>query len=277
MRLLLFSGSHSRHIYFHRQIIENFNVVGIIAMKREDQLPEVPGGATSHDKELFIHHFRKRYEVELNTYGNQDIEIFKNYAKTLFVNPNEFKTDLVAKFIKTINPDVVIIFGTDIIKEPILSMLPPWKINLHLGLSPWYRGSATLFWPFYFLQPQFTGATIHQILPEADAGDIIHQVIPKLSYGQGIHYVAANVVVQSSFEFLKILKILDQTNNLHMEKQKSSGRLFLTRDFNPHHLRVIYDLFNDRIVDAWLSGELGGKTPKIIDLFTPLTMKNLNP
>ena len=30
------------------------------------------------------------------------------------------------------------------------------NLNLHLGLSPWYKGSATLFWPFYFLQPNYS-------------------------------------------------------------------------------------------------------------------------
>ena len=29
-------------------------------------------------------------------------------------------------------------------------------INIHLGLSPWYRGSATLFWPSYNLEPRKT-------------------------------------------------------------------------------------------------------------------------
>jgi hypothetical protein len=52
-----------------------------------------------------------------------------------------------------------------------------------------------------------------------------------------------------------------------LRDQKSTGRLFLTKDFKPIHLRVIYDLFNDKIVDAYLNGKLGQKKPKLIRAF----------
>ena len=41
-------------------------------------------------------------------------------------------------------------------------------------------------------------------------------------------------------------------------------RLFLTNDFEPHHLRINYDLFNDQMVDEYLTGNLGPKKPKLI-------------
>ena len=45
--------------------------------------------------------------------------------------------------------------------DPTFAVLPKEKINLHLGLSPWFKGSVTLFWPFYHLMPQFCGSTFH--------------------------------------------------------------------------------------------------------------------
>ena len=49
--------------------------------------------------------------------------------------------------------DACFISGTPIIKERIMSKLPEYTINLHLGLIPNYKGPITMFWPFLFLEP----------------------------------------------------------------------------------------------------------------------------
>ena len=38
-------------------------------------------------------------------------------------------------------PDVVLVFGTGILREPLLSEFEGRIINIHLGLSPYYRGA----------------------------------------------------------------------------------------------------------------------------------------
>ena len=88
--------------------------------------------------------------------------------------------------VKQFNADFCFIFGANLILDPVIENLPQNKINLHLGLSPWYKGAATLYWPFYNLKPQFCGVTFHQITKDADAGEIIHQCVPKLEYGDKI-------------------------------------------------------------------------------------------
>jgi methionyl-tRNA formyltransferase len=156
------------------------------------------------------------------------------------------------------------IFGTDIIKDPLLSCLPQDRVNLHLGLSPWFRGSATLFWPFYFLQPQFAGATFHQILPEADAGQILHQCVPDLRPGDGIHDVGVRTVQSAQLALGKLLDSYADRGGWAYQEQRSTGRLFLTRDFQSSHLRVIYDLYDNKIVDAYLNGEIEQRIPRLV-------------
>ena len=48
---------------------------------------------------------------------------------------------------------------------------------MHGGLSPWYKGGATHFWPTYLIEPEFTGITVHETTKDLDAGAIIHQEI----------------------------------------------------------------------------------------------------
>ncbi len=170
------------------------------------------------------------------------------------------------KFVKNLNPDVVFIFGSGMIRDPLFSELPNLTINLHLGLSPRYRGSATLFWPFYFLEPNWAGSTFHLITGEPDAGNIIHQSIPKLEYGDTIHEVACKVVKQSAIDVKKIINTLESGKELVFHKQQSSGKFFLSRDFIPQHLRVVYNLYNDDIVDQFLDSKIRPDGPNVITL-----------
>jgi methionyl-tRNA formyltransferase len=267
MKVLLISGSHSRHFYIHKAIIDRFDVIGAVVMNREEELPQPPEGITEHDKSLFERHFKKRFEVETEAYNRLSFEDTFSSVDNIRVEPDQLNTQRVADFVASKKADICIIFGPDIIKGEVFDNLPKYKLNVHLGLSPWYRGSATLFWPFYNLEPQMAGATIHQISLEADAGEIVHQCIPKLEKGDGIHDVAARVVKQVTQDTLKILESFQEKGELPFKKQKSTGRLYLTNDFKPEHLRVIYDLYDNNIVDAWLDGELNSKVRRLINFF----------
>lgn len=267
MRVLLFSGSHSRHVYVHKQIIENFNIAGIVCMKRESEIMQPPEGLYGTDKDNFIRHFKERNEIELSAYGNLNDNFYSNVAPFLKINPKELNSIKVLNFINKLKADACFIFGVDLILDPIIDNLPRLKINLHLGLSPWFKGSATLFWPFYFLQPQYAGSTIHFIVKDADAGKIIHQDTPELEYGQGIHHVGVNVVKESVKSLIKIFEKIKIKEEIKAAKQKSMGRLFLTRDFHPSHLRVIYGTFDNKIVDNYLDRTLDQRKPKLIKLF----------
>tara|TARA_B100001093_G_C26846021_1_gene1022814 strand:- start:1564 stop:2364 length:801 start_codon:yes stop_codon:yes gene_type:complete len=266
MKILLISGSHPRHFFVHEEIINLGYDCSAIVMNRENLIPDPPANISFSDKNLFEKHFNERYKIENTAFGKLSINIF-NKVETLFCNPHELNSQRTAEFIRKQNPNIAFIFGPDLIKNPVFRELPKDKINLHLGLSPWYRGSATLFWPFYFLEPQFAGATFHQISLEADAGGILHQSIPILEYNDGIHDVAVKTVLSAKNDLRDLLGIFKQKKKFFYKKQKSTGKLFLTKDFKPHHLKNIYQFFNNDIVKHYLKGNLGTEKPKLIRAF----------
>lgn len=264
MRLLLMSGNHPRHLFVMRRIVSEFPDYRVIVMKREPTLPEVPNRIARSDANLFDRHFRQRQHVEDAVFGTiAPSDVFMDDS-TLTIASNELNSSTTAAFVTAARPDACVVFGPDLIKTPVLECLPEFTVNVHLGLSPWYRGSATLFWPFYFMQPQMAGVTIHHLVKSADAGGIIAQSRPNLTTGMGIHDVGAAAVVRAVDDILGILRRRASGRVIEATKQTTTGRLFLVRDFQPHHLRVNYDLFDDRMVDAWLSGELGGNEPHLI-------------
>jgi len=264
MNVILFSGNHNRHFYSHQALINKFNIVGVVLMERESQNPIANESWNSEDKQLFEEHFDKRATVENKYFGHLDKSIYSN-LNTLIIKRNELNGECVLNFLKPLKADVAVIFGVDIIKDPVFSLLPKWKINIHLGLSPWYKGAATLFWPFYNLEPQYSGATLHLIAPKADAGEILHHSVPELSEEDSMHEHSARVVIKATRDLVDIVSKIELNIPLKSYKQKNSGKLFLEKEFRPEHLKVIYKLFNDDISGKFLRGELKQRILKLVD------------
>ena len=263
MRLMWVGGNHPRHLYYVNKVRRDFEVSGALIVRRESMIPQPPDGIPERDRENFITHFKNRDEAEKKYFGKQEL----SDCRTLEVDEDSLNSKQSVDFTGSIKPDVVLVFGCGMIKEPLFSALPEHTINLHLGLSPRYRGSATLFWPFYFMEPAHAGSTFHYINAEPDAGDVIHQLAPKLEVGDRIHDVACKTVVASAEDAVKLLKVFERDGGWKSERQKSSGKIFLDRDFRPEHLKVIYDVFNDDVVKHYLEGNLRASKPKLIKQF----------
>ncbi len=266
MRVVVICGSHPRHLYVVRRIIETGMVVGVVCMKREKMIDDVPDNLSGHLRELYVNHFKLRQELEEEYFGNTNISEITYGIPILKIERTELNDVKVEKFIKDVSGECIFSYGPDLFKENILNCVNGFALNLHGGLSPWYKGAATMFWPFYFLEPNFVGATLHFITKKIDAGNIVHQIVPKLEHGDTMHRVACKAVVAAAEECREVFRIIDMKGWSEGEKQRGNGKLFLEKDWRPEHLKVIYDLFEDKIVDLYLDGILKPKEPKIVKM-----------
>ncbi|ASJ75522.1 formyl transferase [Granulosicoccus antarcticus] len=80
-------------------------------------------------------------------------------------------------------PDVIVVYGTTIIRSNIFSRARTITLNMHTGLSPWYRGDSTLFWPVYYNEPDKLGVTVHELVESIDGGAIA--ATARVSYEPG--------------------------------------------------------------------------------------------
>lgn len=263
LNICLIGGTHPRHLFYSNAINKEFGLVGAIIQGREDLMPETPHFSSKIDEKNYRRHFEDRRKAELKYFGKQDLPD----CERLIVKKEELNSQLTVDFINKIKPDMVFVFGCGLIKEPLLDVMPAETINLHLGLSPRYRGAATLFWPFYFLEPNYAGSTFHYVIKEADAGIIIHHVVPELDKNDRIHDVACKTVIKSTREALKLIKLFQKQGFWKTREQKSSGKLFLSNDFRPEHLRVIYNAYNNNIVRLYLEKKIIPKEPNLFNQF----------
>lgn len=260
MKIIFIGGTHGRHLYYANAVHNTFGLAGIISETRENIVPKPPNGLQKIDHDNFIKHFENRDNAEKKFFGNQS----SPDCKTISVEPENLSGKESVRFINEIKPDIVLTFGCKIIKKPLFSVLPKHTLNLHMGLSPQYRGTATLFWPFYFMEPTYAGSTFHYLVSETDAGDVVHQSIPEIKKGDKIHDVACRAVIQSVADILILLDMFKDKGEWKFYKQKTTGKNFLSSDFKPEHLRIIYNLFGDDMVTQYLEGTLSSRKPNLI-------------
>jgi hypothetical protein len=264
MKILLVIGDHLRHLYFAEEICSRYSDVGIILMGRESlEIPQAPI-CSAGDKILWDHHFRLRKDIEEARFPTSKSKLESMSNAVLRVDSSELNSSTSKSFATKFSADICLVFGSDLIRDPLLSALPQVTLNVHLGLSPRYRGSATLFWPFYFMEPHWCGVTIHQISSRIDGGQIVSQRTPNLVSGMKLHDVGAESVKCAVSETLAVLESFESKGALNSMPQTSSGKLFLMSDFKPHHLRINYIYFDDQMVDALLTGFLQSSLPTII-------------
>ena len=78
-----------------------------------------------------------------------------------------------------LNADIYVVFGSSYIKGWLIEYLVENNaLNIHMGMSPYYRGSSCNFWAIYDSNPHLMGATIHMLSKGLDSGEILYQVMP---------------------------------------------------------------------------------------------------
>lgn len=264
MRIVFLTGSHPRHAYVARSIEKSGFLVGLVIEKREEFVPSAPDALKQNTKILFNRHFSDRQASEMKFFKDATLP----NVKIKNVELSELNSIETANFINKLKPDLLISYGVHKLNSEFLnSIKSKYKWNVHGGLSPWYRGVITHFWPSYFLEPQMTGMTVHELTQDIDGGRLIHQSLAELVSGDGIHDLSCRAVFSLGSEMKDLLDIVKNNKLKESQTQNTTGRIWRSVDWQPSHLHLIYDYYDNKIVDHFLSGSFDKKEPKIFRQF----------
>lgn len=261
MKVLLLTGSHPRHIYVVNKLADLGIVAAHVMELRESFVPQPAIYFDEIDRLNFIRHFADRDEAEHRHFNGH--EKVKLEIPTLRVSLAQLNSEETVKWVAEQSFDLAISYGVHKLNNELLEVMPKHSWNIHGGLSPWYKGNTTLFWPFFMLRPNWAGMTVHQLSARLDAGEIVHQSVPQLAYGDGLHDVASKAVLQVAEDLCELLSNVS-LKDIQYRPQKGNGKLWVTTDWLPQHLRFVYNQYNNDIVDQFLDGKLPKINPPII-------------
>jgi methionyl-tRNA formyltransferase len=86
----------------------------------------------------------------------------------------------VVQLARQLEPDLIAVFGTSLIRGELLQQGRLGLVNLHGGLSPEYRGADCTFWALYNNEPGKAGCTLHFIDQGIDTGRLIAHICPEV-------------------------------------------------------------------------------------------------
>lgn len=160
-----------------------------------------------------------------------------------------------AEDIAALAPDLVLAYGCSLIREPLLSAFKGRFLNLHLGLSPYYRGAGTNFWPLVNGEPEYVGGTFMHIDAGVDTGAIIHQIRARIFPGDSPHSLGNRLIVDSARTYAAIITAFDRLLPVAEPALHRPEKVYKRKDFSVESVRRLYANFDNGMIAAYLAGQ----------------------
>ena len=241
-------GDGLRHRHVLRRLADDpaIDVRGVVM---ETKRPQPVADAAELEKVLTAH-FSARERAEEAFFGAVgDWEPEADVLRVPFGGSND---DGVAAWVLERSPDALVLFGCSIIREQLLERLPERVVNLHLGLSPYYRGAATNFWPLVNGEPECVGATVHLATLSVDAGPILRQARPAMEAGDGSHEIGCRAILAGA-EALATGVPAYMAGGLKPMPQAPGGRVYRNADFDAHAVQELWRRLDEGLVADYLA------------------------
>ncbi len=245
MKIILLCGNKSNQLALAVKVRKEFNLIGIVKEdKKEKRSLTLPYLVSKLADRILFFKIASSWHALL-TYYQKNYKPIKDVEE---LTTNNINSNDVVSFIKRLQPDLVMVSGTSLIKKNILELQPPKGIiNLHTGLSPYVRGGPNCTnWCIANNSLHLIGNTVMWIDKGIDSGNIITSETVPFKGNESLNGIHLQVMEHAHQLYLKTLHCI-QTNyeNCPSVKQTSiaKGELFLTKMWNFNaKLRFVFHL-----------------------------------
>jgi folate-dependent phosphoribosylglycinamide formyltransferase PurN len=245
MRAIVLTSSMRRHQFVANALASRLEVIAV--WQEQKSFEPLRYAHTAEDEAMIQSHFAARDRSEAEFFAEHDrIRVPSTPVAAAGLNDPG-----VLRAMADAAPDVVLVFGTSLLKQPLIDMFPGRILNIHLGLSPFYRGAGTNFWPLVNREPEYCGATIHFLDAGIDTGNVIAHVRPDLHVNDGPHEIGNRTIVAAASALGDAAAALVE-GGVKGVKQAGAGRLYKRADFSADAVRRLYANFADGMIDEYL-------------------------
>ena len=238
LRIMILCGRSPRHLYVANTLCEAADVLAIVLES---------GSEWSLRKVLRLlrpdNFFRKawRWLRDRRRYhGNPEADFFFGTDVPRLKHPGlavavpYINHPDVVKLAEELQPDLIAVFGTSLIRGELLHRGRLGMVNLHGGLSPEYRGADCTFWALYNGEPDKVGCTLHYIDEGIDTGRLIAHVSPEVRPDDDELVLFWRSVRESARVYAELMQRLAQGDTLGVV-QPGKGHLYQVRQRGLRH------------------------------------------
>src|SRR5439155_5470288 len=246
-RVVLLTGSEKRHRYAAAVIGERVDLVGVVTEATSDSRPSAL--LSPDDRGTIGRHLAERDAVECQLLGEPP-----TLSEGMLLRPpgGDVNEPEVADWIQQRQPDLLVVFGASIIRAPLLDLFSARIVNVHLGLSPYYRGAATNFWPLVDRKPECVGATIHLAVTHVDAGPILGQLRPSADARDRAHHLGTKTIIMAFRVLPRVLQRYCDNRITPVEQRVADGRVFRRAAFSAAAVRRMWTNFETGMMPEYV-------------------------
>jgi methionyl-tRNA formyltransferase len=240
-RIVCWVGDAPNHRALVNKIAASFNLVGVVVDTKK--------ALVTKTKESFLVKLLNRIRfgridkawASLQQYYRQK---FPGWPGVPVLRVDTVNKKEVLDFTSELQPDLVVVSGTSLVKEPLVSMtLPIGIMNLHTGLSPYVKGGPNCTnWCIANGQWELIGNTIMWLSSGIDSGNIITSERTELVDSDDLNVIHRKVMEHAHDLYLRAIKYVLTANTPYQSIAQSTlgkGNLYLTRMWNSERKRLL--------------------------------------
>jgi len=252
-KILVITADKPRHMHFAAVMAERFGAKVIVEMNT---------AKSNYTSPLMKRHFEDFERTEQGWFGQDDAGNAALSGSVLFTTPPKSINDpKVLAAIKEMDPELILVYGTSIIGRELIASFPGSIINVHAGLSPYYRGSGCNVYPFLNNELEYVGVTIHFLDEGVDSGDIILQGRPAFEESDNTHTIGCKTAELAAELMAKVVeRRLNEGKLPSLKPDLAGGRICMIKDFTDEVVGRINRNVQNGIVRDYI------RNPKEVDI-----------
>jgi len=175
MTITIFTSNQARHLSLIKDLARICETVYTVI----EVNTIFPGRISDFFKksEIMQNYFSHVIQAEQRVFG--DISILPKNVRSLIIKSGDLNNLTLDTLSPTLNSDEYVVFGASFIKAPLIDFLVSRNAyNIHMGISPYYRGNSCTFWAAKDKNFEMVGATIHLLSKGLDSGPILFHTLP---------------------------------------------------------------------------------------------------
>ena len=267
-KIIILTGSSLRHTFFRQYMASSsdIDVINSYCEGEERSLRKQAEKDVLSDNTVRLQHLSAREGTEQDFFENF-VDMIKDQSSPVFIPKGDINNKKYTDIIVNSNADLLVAYGCSIIKGPLLSAFAGRFINVHLGLSPYYRGSGTNYWPLVNKEPEYVGATFMHIDAGIDTGEIIHQIRAKYVWGDTPSQIGNRLILEMCKIYKSIIANFSKLKKMEQISIPNNVKIYKNRDYTEESVKRLYKIFNEGLVEDYLNDEVARckKVPIIVN------------
>lgn len=192
-------------------------------------------------------------------------KLYPKYPEVKVLNVENINSEEAYNFTKNIEPDLILVSGTRMVKEKMLTINAKKGIlNLHTGLSPYIKGGPNCTnWCLATKQFHLIGNTIMWIDLGIDSGNIFRTEFTELNGNETFSELHLKVMEHAHSLYLKSIHLFNNgLSQSTAQKTIDKGKTFYTKDWNLKN-KIKCVINQKKFKTYYTSGRLNGDRENI--------------